>query len=221
MLEGHHPVHDVATCPGLEYAPIPSPENATDTPSESRIQILLQFDWMVQFALLQLNVARTWKNAVATQEVLMFGCHRNGHNWGSNDGKMLYKHKLTPKMDNTGMSLVPTQQWYWQMVHFLPVVTVSWQPLHHMHMTSLIPSHDLSHDITQWPHDLLHDCWYHTLTYRYVPEALGGTLPPKQFTWIAKRIWVCLICFFPICAMRLASPVALLLAQQIPTILDE
>jgi len=27
---------------------------------------------MVQFALLQLNVARTWKNAVATQEVLMF-----------------------------------------------------------------------------------------------------------------------------------------------------
>ena len=33
--------------------------------SESRIQILiLQFDWMARFSLLQPDVARTWKNAV-------------------------------------------------------------------------------------------------------------------------------------------------------------
>ena len=33
--------------------------------SESRIQILLQFDWMARFSLLQPDVARTWKRAVA------------------------------------------------------------------------------------------------------------------------------------------------------------
>ena len=33
--------------------------------SESRIQILLQFDWMAWFSLLQPDVARTWKSAVA------------------------------------------------------------------------------------------------------------------------------------------------------------
>jgi len=32
--------------------------------SESRIQILLQFDWMARFSLLQPDVARTWKSAV-------------------------------------------------------------------------------------------------------------------------------------------------------------
>jgi len=32
--------------------------------SDSRIQILLQLDWMARFSLLQPDVARPWKNAV-------------------------------------------------------------------------------------------------------------------------------------------------------------
>ena len=32
--------------------------------SDSRIQILLQLDWMARFSLLQPDVARTWKYAV-------------------------------------------------------------------------------------------------------------------------------------------------------------
>ena len=33
--------------------------------SESRVQIFLQFDWMARFSLLQLDVAKTWKNTVS------------------------------------------------------------------------------------------------------------------------------------------------------------
>ena len=32
--------------------------------SDSRIQILLQLDWMARFSLLQPDVARTWKNVI-------------------------------------------------------------------------------------------------------------------------------------------------------------
>ena len=45
--------------------------------SDGRIQILLQFDWMAQFSLLQPDVARTWKDAA-----LLFSTHGPGQDWG-------------------------------------------------------------------------------------------------------------------------------------------
>ena len=89
--------------------------------SESRIQILLQFDWMARFWLLQPDVARTWKSAVFSQKKT-----KKKHSC-RNYTLILYFvwQTLTNSLQPSGVGSFPCSQCSWYVVESMHICTAN------------------------------------------------------------------------------------------------